>query len=177
MLEPAPLPKQRRALFPAVIYHDRCQGPAEMGGGPGGESTRAPCKVYFPPHSGCSCEGALEMTTATKSAPVVLRGGGELPDEEGGDATDVPPISFSFALARGLVNVALLVLACFHRPRTTCYGACRAPTQMRARGNTGSPAAIAPGATPPFVAPRNRAGAAVRHGKRRSRGTCMRDGV
>lgn len=78
MLEPVPLPNQRQALFPPVIYHDRCQGPAEIGGG------RRPteginalllllAKYIFP--SSAAVASALEMTTATKCALVVLARG------------------------------------------------------------------------------------------------------
>lgn len=122
MLEPVPLPNQRQALFPPVIYHDRCQGPAEIGGG------RRPteginalllllAKYIFP--SSAAVASALEMTTATKCALVVL-GGGQLPETRKKGTQQM----FHTSLSLLPLRLSLLVLACFHRPRTTCYGAC-----------------------------------------------------
>lgn len=97
------------------------------------------------------------MTTATKCALVGL-GGGQLPETRKKGTQQM----FHTSLSLLPLRLSLLVLACFHRPRTTCYGACPAPpTQMRARGNTGSPAgaAIVPRAMRTGVPPpRNRAG-------------------
>lgn len=82
MLEPVPLPNQRQALFPPVIYHDRCQGPAEIGCSENRLALRhSPAKYIFPPTlaRGCRCEERIRNDDSYEMRACRARGEGELP--------------------------------------------------------------------------------------------------